>query len=187
MTNRTYITVGDGDVVEAVGMGTLILDGMGQQLVLEGVLYAPEMYTHVLSVSKLTEVTDLCVVFTKFSADIKPHEGSSHTLLKAKKVDGLYIIDLDKNKASVSLSENAYMNGVPVCNITKQTCVSDPANESASSEAVVSAASLSSSDASMLWHQRLGHPSQQMTRKLCESDAVLGIPGFDVLVSAFNK
>jgi len=163
-TNDVWVTVGDGDEVRAYGEGTLVLEGTTQQVVLEGVLFVPELYTHVLSVSRLTENDDLAVIFTKHSASVKPHEGSSRTLLTAKKCDGLYLIDLEHSSTKVTK---------PTLDATVPFCFSG-------------SASPMSSCISDLWHKRLGHPSQQMTRKLAEGDTVHGLPAYSTLVSAFQ-
>jgi len=164
LTNRVWITVGDGDQVEALGTGTLVLEGPEHQVVLREVLYVPDLYTNVLSVSKLTETDNLAVVFTKSEGIVKPYEGSSRVLLRAKKCDGLYLIDMSRSKVSVCMHVSNANEHV--------SCFSGSASPGC--------------ELSVLWHNRLGHPSQQMTRKLTMSDTVCGLPSFETLVPAFK-
>jgi transposase InsO family protein len=165
LTNRVWVTVGDGDQVESLGTGTLVLEGPEHQVVLRDVLYVPDLYTNVLSVSKLTDTDNLAVVFTKSEGTVKPYEGSSRVLLRAKKCDGLYLIDMAKSKVKVCMH---------VSNANASVSYAFPGSASPVSEL------------SVLWHNRLGHPSQQMTRKLTMSDTVCGLPSFEALVPAFK-
>ena len=181
MTNTAWVTVGDGDQVEALGMGTLIIEGEGKQLVLREVLYVPELYCNVISVSSLTEQDDLSVVFSKFGAEVKAYEGASEVLLKAVKTDGLYLVDLARNKCkwSTPSMHSAYRASAEHASFfsaqgsaTPSSCVSNVCEHN------------SMNSNAYTWHCRLGHPSQQMTKGLCES--VEGIPAFTELSASFK-
>jgi hypothetical protein len=173
MTNSAWVTVGDGDVVEALGTGTLIIIKDGKEVVLEDVLYVPELYCNVISVSALTE-KDFTVVFSKFSAEVKQ---GAEVLLRAVKSDGLYLIDIAKHKSK-------WFTHVMHSSCFSAQGSATPTHASHDHDTHMMSTTESAASDALLWHNRLGHPSQGMTKLICES--VQGVPAYDKLASSFK-
>jgi len=61
-TDRRKVEVGDGNLIDSIGTGTVVITLRdGQSLQLQDVLYVPNLTCHLISVGKLTQGGYVCL------------------------------------------------------------------------------------------------------------------------------